>query len=143
MPTAVQSEVEQVGRGRRTSLSEDDLDIDTDGHVFWDGMEQMTQEDAEYHEHLKAHEKFIAGLPPYPGTPTIPSPDDVDEDKKDSPTSDIQDAEDEEAGLEWFEAIAKNEEAAFEELIFWYKNMERLSRDLKARYGDCVTDRVL
>ena len=37
MPTAVQSE---VGRGRSASLSEDDLDIDTDGHVFWDGMEQ-------------------------------------------------------------------------------------------------------
>ena len=143
MPTAVQSEVEQVGRGRRTSLSEDDLDIDTDGHVFWDGMEQMTQEDAEYLEHLKAQEKFLDGLPPNPGTPTIPSTDDVDEDKKDSPTSDIQDAEDEQAGLEWFEAIAKNEEAAFEEIIFWYKNMERLSRDLKARYGDCVTDRVL
>ena len=54
MPTAVQSEVEQVGRGRSASLSEDDLDIDTDGHVFWDGMEQMTQEDAEYLEHLRA-----------------------------------------------------------------------------------------
>ena len=103
----------------------------------------MTQEDAEYLEHLKVREKFMDGLPPYPGTPTIPSTDDIDEDKKDSPTSDIQDAEDEEAGLEWFEAIAKNEEAAFEELIFWYKNIERLSRNLKAHYGDCVTDRVL
>ena len=90
MPTAVQSEVEQVGRGRRTSLSEDDLDIDTDGHVFWGGMEQMMQEDAEYLEHLKVREKFMDGLPPYPGTPTIPSTDDVNEDKKDSPTSDIQ-----------------------------------------------------
>ena len=101
-------------------------------------MKEMTQTDAEYLQYLEAKEKFMDGLPPYPGTPTILSTDDVDEDKKDSPSPDTKDAEDEEAG---FEAIAKNEEAAFEELLSWYKNMERLHRDLKARYGDRVTDR--
>lgn len=105
-----------------STKEEQECPIETDGVVLWDPIEQMTNTDAEYLEFMEAKEKFMAGLPPYPGTPTIPSPAEDDEDENvDSPTPDTKDPDD--------------EEAAFEEIIFGYKNMERLDRHLKALYG--------